>query len=244
MPTDPNLLSVVIPAYNEEDRIVRCLESLAAQRTRRPFEVIVVDNGSTDGTAAAARRFWERLAIRVLREPRKGRGAARRLGWEAARGALVFSTDADAVLPPDWLERGARALLADPGVAAVTGPALIDDCTAITNALHNVGLNLWRRCSSAVLLGRTYVRGANFAARKSAYEAAGGFDALADAQEDMDLSFRLEEYGRILFVPRMSVIVSGRRFRDGFLRGFADYPRAFIERFVLGRRRVLLMDVR
>lgn len=237
------LLSVVIPAYNEEDRIVDCLASLARQRTDHPFEVIVVDNGSLDRTARAAASAEPGLHVRVLNEPRKGRGRARRTGWAAARGSIVFSTDADAVLPSDWLSAGVAALR-DPATVAVTGPARIEDCGPVTNAIYNHGLRLWRHLSRALLLGAVTMRGANFAARKSAYDAAGGFDPLADAHEDSDVSFRLAKIGRIVHAPGMVAIVSGRRYRDGFLKGMADYPRTFAERFVLGRRHVPLLDIR
>jgi glycosyltransferase involved in cell wall biosynthesis len=237
------LLSVVIPAYNEADRIADCLHSLARQRTTHLFEVIVVDNASTDDTADVGQFCAPGLRVRVLHEPRKGRGRARRTGWAAARGSIVFSTDADAILPPDWLERGVAAFT-DPNIVAVTGPARIEDCGMVTNALYSHGLRAWQRCSRVLMLGYVTMRGANFAARKSAYDVVGGFDPQADAHEDSDLSFRIQEAGRIVYDPHMLVTVSGRRYRDGFLKGMAEYPRTFAERFVLGRRTVPLMDVR
>ena len=93
-PGEPHL-SVVIPAYNEEQYLPACLRALRQQKDAPPFEVIVVDNASTDSTACIAGQF----GAHVVAEPRKGVARARQSGFEAARAPIVASTDADTIVP-------------------------------------------------------------------------------------------------------------------------------------------------
>ena len=119
------LTSVVIPAYNEEQYLGRCLAALARQTYPADrFEVIVVDNGSTDTTAEIARRYG---GVRVITKPRKGVARARQAGFAAARGAVIASTDADTVVPPFWVARIAEYFRADPALGAVYGPVYWPD---------------------------------------------------------------------------------------------------------------------
>ena len=92
-------ISLVIPAYNEERHLAACLNTVAAQ-TVRPYEVIVVDNNSTDNTAKIARNY---PFVTLLDEPRRGIVYARNTGFNAATGNIIGRTDADVTLPPDWV---------------------------------------------------------------------------------------------------------------------------------------------
>lgn len=93
-------ISIIIPAYNEERYLAACLDSVAAQ-TVKPYEVIVVDNNSTDNTAKIAERY---PFVKLLHEPRQGIVHARNVGFDHAKGDILARTDADARLPRDWLE--------------------------------------------------------------------------------------------------------------------------------------------
>ena len=113
-------LSVVIPAYNEAARIGRTLATLQQELpvAAEPWEVLVVDDGSNDDTAAAV----ERVAaadprVRLLREPHRGKGAAVRAGMLAARGALRFMCDADLSMPVSELPRFLEAVPRDCDIA-------------------------------------------------------------------------------------------------------------------------------
>ena len=107
-------VSVVIPARNEEAYLPSALEAVLAQ-TLPPFEVIVVDNASTDRTREVA----EALGARVVFCGRRGVAYARQAGLLAARGEWVAMTDADSLPTPRWLERLAHKA---PGAVAVYGP--------------------------------------------------------------------------------------------------------------------------
>lgn len=113
----PLRISVVVPARDEEDRLPRCLASLAAQ-TRLPDEVVVVDNASGDATA----RLAAAAGARVVHEAERGIWPAAAAGYDAATGDVIARVDADTVLPPGWLARVETLLAEDPGCAAVTGP--------------------------------------------------------------------------------------------------------------------------
>ena len=91
--------SVVIPAYNEADYLSETLQSLRDQDFDGPYEVIVVDNHSTDETASVAATF----GVRLLHEAERGVCAARQRGSAAAAGEIIVSTDADTVPPRNWL---------------------------------------------------------------------------------------------------------------------------------------------
>lgn len=103
----PIVLSLIIPAYNEEQRIGKSLEQifLFCNAQAAAFEVIVVDDGSTDGTVAFVReRFSDRSQLKILQQPaRRGKGAAVQHGMLHARGSYVFFTDADLSVPIETL---------------------------------------------------------------------------------------------------------------------------------------------
>ena len=98
MPEKTPRISLVIPAYNEARYLRACLDAAFAQELPF-FEVIVVDNGSTDATAQLAAQYG---GVRLLHEPKRGIVYARNRGFDAARGDTIARIDADTVLPPDW----------------------------------------------------------------------------------------------------------------------------------------------
>lgn len=236
------LVSVVIPAYNEEPIIGDCLRSLTFQETPDSFEVIVVDNRSTDNTGKVAMSFIELLDIRVIREETPGRGAARKTGFAAAKGEIILSTDADAVLPVEWIAMLTKTLHSDPKIVAVTGPARIEDCTPFKNWLLTGLFRIYIRIDMT-LKGYTCMNGFNFGIWKNAYEKAGGFDARNDAQEDMELTTRVRKLGKIGLAD-VSPVISGRRFRRGIFRAWWEYIWTFIAKFILKRERVELSNVK
>jgi CDP-glycerol glycerophosphotransferase len=126
------LLSVVVPVYDVADYLPACLESLLAQ-TYRPLEVVVVDDGSTDGSGAIADEWAGRHdAVRVVHTDNHGLGAARNTGVAHARGELLAFADSDDVVPPQAYDVLARALrgrgvdLATGSIVRWEGDALVE----------------------------------------------------------------------------------------------------------------------
>ncbi len=167
-------LSVVVPALNEARYIAECLESLVKQRIEVPFEIVLVDNNCTDNTVQVAAAFADRGSLRILREPHPGRGAARRAGFAAARGAIIVSADADTRYPEAWLHTLPGAVC-QPGTVAATTTARVDDLSWWDNQIFNLTQPL---AMVAFWLANGYpcLSGFSFAIRRVAYEAAGGFD--------------------------------------------------------------------
>ena len=98
-------VSIIVPAYNEEKTISDCLDSLLSQNyPSDKYEVIVVNDGSTDNTESIIRAFAKEYPhVILVSEENRGKGSAQNFGLKYARGNLVLITDADAVVPPDWI---------------------------------------------------------------------------------------------------------------------------------------------
>ena len=189
-PPDADLppLSVVVAARNEKDRLPALLDALAAQ-THPHVEVVIVDDASTDGTGAIARRWAEgREQARVLHitdpaEPRKKRALTR--GVEAAHHDLLAFTDADCRPPPTWLARLARlhTTHSDPVVLAGYSPLVTpaDASLLLGPFARYETLVTGLYTAAAAGLGRPYMAvGRNLSYPRSVFEAAGGFSGALD----------------------------------------------------------------
>ena len=185
-------VSVVVPAYNEEQVIVRTVETLLLQEPR-VLEVVCVDDGSKDGTLAVLRdRFRQDPRVRILAKANGGKSSALNLGFAEARGEVIVALDSDTLFARDTVER-LIAPFADPRVGAVAGNAKVGNrvnrLTRWQSLEYITAQNLERRAWD--LAGAVpVVPGAVGAWRRSAVLAEGGFheDTLA---EDTDLTLRL-----------------------------------------------------
>jgi len=214
------LISVVVPAYNEETSVGRCLDSLVRQETAYPFEVIVVDNNSSDQTAAVAAAYDR---VRVISEPRKGIVTARQAGQEAALGPVVAHTDADSELPSNWIESIGRAFETRPRVVLVSGPMSYQLGPGLACLIQR-GLN-WLVLVWWLFTGRlAVVNGCNFAVSAEALARAGGFAVnLPDTGDSRVLSI-LRSQGQVALLRRVDVRTSARRFvNQGVLRVYLFY---------------------
>ncbi|HEY7293423.1 MAG TPA: glycosyltransferase family A protein, partial [Dehalococcoidia bacterium] len=213
-------VSVVIPAYNEELWLERCVGALQRQKTDVPYEIIVVDNNSTDNTAAIARR----LPVRYVFEPRQGLTFARQAGQEAARGEIVAHTDADSEAPPDWIERIAREFRRDAGTAVVSGPMCFPKAPLtmqLVAPLQNLVVWLWWVVTRRLAV----LNGCNFAVRAALLIDAGGFAVNLPVTGDSRVLAILKPYGRARRIG-VKMRTSGRRFHgQGTLRALVFYAR-------------------
>jgi glycosyltransferase involved in cell wall biosynthesis len=110
-------VSIVVPAFNEELLLPKCLESLLAQDYAGDLEILVVDNASSDGTARVARSH----GVKVISEPIRGYSHALIAGFSAASGEIIACTDADTVVPPDWVSSMIREYVHRPELVAIGG---------------------------------------------------------------------------------------------------------------------------
>lgn len=234
----PDSVSVVIPAFNEHVEIGRCLESLGRQ-TYQEFEVIVVDNGSTDDTALIAESF----GVRVVTEPRRGIAPARQAGFEAAQGAIIASTDADTVVPPDWVERIVEAFREDPETIAVFGPFRYRSDSAPRPFVNRIipycssGLAVGQRVTWR--LGVPHFPGSNFAVRREAFFQVGGFRSPTSGRlysywEDIQLGLKLNRIGEVRYLPDLVVTASARKLRS-FRSNVVTPARKAAALYILGR---------
>ncbi len=115
-PKGQPLVSVLIAAWNEEANILPAIDTLSGQNTSFPFEIIVINNNSTDKT----QQILDKLKVRSLFQPVQGVGPAKQLGMEHASGEYILSADADCFYPPFWLASLVKALQKK-DVAAVYG---------------------------------------------------------------------------------------------------------------------------
>ncbi len=196
-------LSVVVPTYNEAAGIEAFLTQFDAQTLPRDaFEVIVVDGDSTDGTPEIAAR----RADRVIRQVSKGVGGARNDGVRVAEAPVVATTDADVLLPSDWLAR-ILAHFDHPDVVAVCGPdgPIEQDWKARLTFLFLRNLiRIFAR------LGIYTTGGGNSAFRRDVFLRIGGYRSLPHS-DDVEIAFRLKREGRIVYDPRLFVRLSTRR---------------------------------
>lgn len=234
------MISIIIPAYNEEKTLAATLESLVKQTAERQFEVIVVNNASTDQTGEIARSFLNKLDLKIIDEPVKGRGVARFSGCRAARGEIFLFTDADTVLPINWVEALVAPLA--PGVVGVTGTSQITDCSRFADLFFKWFQPVLTKLAR-LFLGYYWLAGFNSSVTREAYEAAGGFNVNLNAFEDTDLGKRVAKIGKVVCVWNCPVVFSGRRFKKGILRGLLSYLPPFIM-FLLRSRKWELSDIR
>ncbi len=223
--TPPPLYSVVIPAYQAEATLGATLAALARQTIDRAlYEIIVVDDGSTDGTAQVAKAALAG-ADRYLHQANAGPATARNQGAALARGQIILFTDSDCEPAPDWLEQ-MTAPLADPRVSAVKG-AYRTRQTQLAARFAQVEFEdryqLLLKHQSIDMVD-TYAA----AFRAQVFRQMNGFDQSFSAanNEDTELSYRLVAAGhRLVFNPKAIVYHQhptsfGKYLRTKFWRGY------------------------
>ncbi len=220
---DPVAVSFVVPAHDEARLIGATLDALhaAAQAAALRYEIVVVDDASTDETASIARGH----GARVERVDMRHIAAARNAGARAARGARLVFVDADTLVDAAVLGAAMRALDAG-AVGGGAAVALIGAVTRSERVLVDVARRAFRRTGIAP--------GCFIFCSRAAFEAVGGFDETWYAGEDVAISRALARQGRFVIL-RESVRTSDRKLRR---HGALEHLRLLL-RFALGGRRIL-----
>jgi glycosyltransferase involved in cell wall biosynthesis len=206
-------MTVIVCAHNEAQFLVPCLYSLLAQ-TRRPDEIIVVNNASTDATGAVARQVPH---VRVVDEPRKGLVVARETGRREASGDILVYLDADCRAPLTWLERVERKFQRDPALIAMSAPYRFYDWDwwgrLLVRAYDFTLAPATQFLVKYLLRIGTIFYGGNFAVRREALERIKGFDTTIEFHgEDTNVGRRLFAIGRVSLFHDCYLYTSARRY--------------------------------
>lgn len=199
------VVSVIIPALNEEKYIGASLSSIRRQKFSKPYEIIVGDGMSTDKTLKIAKDHGARVVHETYGTPAGGRHTAALV----ARGKILVFTGADVEVTPGWLER-ITAPFADKTVTGALGSVSPLDGNWLDGPLT------WLLRPIAALMNfisLPYAYGENMACTAAAYEKCGGFNPNLVTAEDTDFAIRLRKTGKFVFVPGANVKVSMRRVR-------------------------------
>ena len=194
------MISVIVPAYNAEKHLARCLEALLAQTMpRNQYEIIVVDDGSRDATYKIA----QSLGVRVLSQANGGAAAARNLGAQNARGAIVIFIDADSVPDKSWLEKMV-APFANPDIAGASGEKKTHQTNLWAQYVqieYDYKYDLMRNHAYT-----DFIDSSTAAYRREVFVQNGGFDTSFMEAEDTELSFRLAERGYKMVLIRDAIV--------------------------------------
>lgn len=223
----PLTCSVVVPVRDDAEELRGLLACLEGQ-SERPVEVIVVDNGSTDGGADLARAH----GCRVLVEPVPGIAGAAARGYDAARGDLILRCDADSRPPADWVAAH-RALheRARGGVVAVTGPGRFDLPPPWGRLASAAYVGAYALATGAAL-GHWPLFGTTMSLRAAWWrEVRDGASRSPEVHDDMDLSFRVRPGERVLWSRAVGVGMS----RRALTASHAPWARAARARATLAR---------
>jgi len=232
-------LSVIVATYNRREELHELLLSLADQSyPKEQFEIVVVDDGSTDGTREMVHWTVQAygLSVQYFHQANTGPGPSRNLGMEKARGDVLILIDSDCIAPSYWLENIATAM-ADGRVDAFGGP---DTCRpdfppllkaidySMTSFLGTGGT----RGTAGVRIAKYYPRSFNMGFRREVYERIGGMGDLRHGQ-DMEFSNRMHRHGfSIVFLPNIDVYHKRRTSLKRFFKQVFNWG---VTRINLGR---------
>ncbi len=193
-------ISVIIPTYNRRESLLRCLDELGAQTlSSEEFEVLVVVDGSTDGTAEAARQRRLPYALTVVEQANSGPAAARNSGAAKACGEYLAFTEDDVLPDKDWLARASEHLRANPSIDILEGRTVSMADRADIRRRDLPGVPSFIPC--------------NLFIRKPTFAASAGYDPMfydgsrhIYFREDADLGFSLMDSGARVFLARDVIV--------------------------------------
>lgn len=225
-------ISLIICAHNEEKFIGECLDYAIKNSKNKLFEIIVVDNVSTDNTKAEA---LKRPNVKVVREEKKGLVRARERGYKEAKGDILAYIDADTRMPEGWIDRLIDEFENNNNYVCVSGPYIYYDIPKHKQFLVKI---YWHILAMPMywIIGYMAV-GGNFAIKKDTLVKMNGFDTSIEFYgEDTNIARRASKFGKVKFIPSHYMYTSGRRLTNqGLLIMFKEYGLNFLSEVFLHR---------
>jgi glycosyltransferase involved in cell wall biosynthesis len=213
-----DMISVVIPALNEEKYLPDCLKSLRNQDYTGPYEIIIADNGSVDETVRIAQDFGARV---VSCPEKKSVFYARQIGADSVKGDIIAQADADTVYPRNWLSRIANRFEKHPEIVALTGRYTYTEPPwwAKVEYIFRSGINYL----TVPLFGRPLIiSGATFVFRRETFLALGGYHGITYAPDQWGIASRLNKLGKIAYDKDLRIVTSPRSVKKPLLYIFKD----------------------
>ena len=215
-------ISIVVPSYNEEKYLPNCLTTIANQKfPKNEYEVIVVDNNSTDRTSQIAKKF----GAKIIKEKKQGYVFTLQKGMSHAKGKIIAVVDADTELDSNWLEIIEKAFM-DPKVVAVTGRVNLDTKSKLFNISTSALYTLFLHISS--FIDKPNLTGFNFAVRRDSFLKVGGLNMMFEMSPDVDLGIRLNKIGKVKVIDKLSVVTSARRWEERFAPTLWEYAKGYV----------------
>ena len=194
-------ISIIIPVFNAGDKIYRCIDAIKKQKTKRSFEIILVDDGSTDD----AIQQIQDDNVRIFHQSNQGPAAARNLGVEKSKGEIILFTDADCEPQEDWIEEMVRPL-EDSSISGVKGAYLTRQKKIVARFVQLEYESKYEKMKKDRYIDFIDTYSAGF--KKRDFICVGGYDTRFPTAcvEDQEFSFRMWEKGyRMVFNPDAKV---------------------------------------
>jgi len=201
--------SIIIPAYNEEKYLTACLKSVFNQNSpKSQYEVIVVDNASTDKTPQIARKFNK---VILVSEPKKGLIRARNKGLDISRGKIIINLDADCIVPKGWLKKIKKKFQNNKNLVLLTGPYLSQK--GENNFIDSLSIKMvnffYKNFNKLIAYW-----GGNTAVKKSALIRIGGYNLSNPYHDELSLLSKLNKIGKLTFDPALKITSSNRKIKE------------------------------
>jgi len=224
-------VSVVIPAYNEEVFIGRCLGAMIGQSVPAD-EIIVVDNNSKDRTAEIAKRFH----VKIIKEKVQGMIPARNRGFDEAKYNIMARCDADVIVPNNWIEL-IKKNFRNKDIDALSGPVAYTDSPLISSS--PIPSRVYLESLRLLSKGNRYLVGPNMIITKNIWKRVRDFVNPDDTivHEDLDLSLKIiNDGGKIGYDAKLIVSSSARRIVGKPRSFFIEYPARVVKTFLVNKR--------
>lgn len=219
-------ISIVIPVYNEKKYIGPCLDNLIKQKEKAD-EIIIVDNNSTDGTFDIVKKY----PVKIIKEDQQGITYARNRGFNAAKGDIIARSDADTIVPRDWIKQ-IKADFQNNSIDALGGTCVFYDSPLQTTLIVDAYIDFMK----IVQNGKDTLNGFNFALTKKIWQKVKNDVCLDNSKvhEDIDLAIHIAKIGGKIMIDKSLVVkISSRRIKNNPASFFIEYPIRVIKTLAL-----------